>query len=125
VELSSDKPFCKVLTWLGIRVGQLFPLIIPEKEKKMTVDFYLPRTGHSMMVGGLALVLNEMFRNMGLDAKAHDFFDDDESLFEFTVYGVRVTCDGMSDAAWDGFIASVESFCFERYGETPVVVEED
>ena len=89
------------------------------------IDLYFPLSGHTRMVCALELVLHEMFRNMGLNAKAHCFFEDDESLFEFTVYGVRVACDEMSDSEWAGFISAISSFCLAQYGEMPVVVEED
>lgn len=89
----------------------------------MIADLYFPETGHPMMVNELDPMLNSMFRELGHNANAKWFFEDDESVFEFTVYGVRVSANGMSDPVWDGLLTAIETYCLEHYEDVEVIEE--
>lgn len=70
--------------------------------------------GYPTLVGGLALVLNETFRNMEINATADWYFDDD--VEDGTEYGVKVEVTGISQSEWNGLLTAINDFCTEQYG---------
>ncbi len=70
--------------------------------------------GYPTLVGGLELVLNEMFRHMEVSATAKWYYD--EFVEDGTEYGVRLDANGMSRSDWTGLLLAIEDYCVKQYG---------
>jgi len=83
-----------------------------EREKNMHGLVILGTQSDLQDVGGLALVINEMFRNVGISGTARAYFDDIDDGVE---YGVRIDVEGLSETVFRALLDSVAQHATETY----------